>query len=46
MHTQTKGERLLSMGVLLLELHDEKRILTDRLDNEEPEKDEVKNINW
>jgi hypothetical protein len=34
------------MGVLLLELHDEKRILADRLDNEEPGNDGVKNINW
>jgi len=32
------GERLLSMGVFLFELHDQRRILTDRLDNEEPGK--------
>jgi len=34
------------MGAPLLELHDEKKILADRLDNEEPGKDGVKNINW
>jgi hypothetical protein len=34
------------MGVLLLKRHDEKRILVDRLDNKEPGKDEVKNVNW